>query len=107
MLVNQYGLSHVCAEQEFQYLGNRDDYYFPYLDIKRSYYREEVKVVNVNGSLVRKSPYEIEFYYRGALDGNFKFKNLFEYLHWLFSVDNGYGVIFYQILIFSNSKLKI
>ena len=84
MLVNQYGLSHVCAEPEFQHNGVRDDYHFPYLDIK------------VSSSRVRSS-YEIEFYYRGALDRKLKFRNLFEYLLWLFSVNDGYGVIFYKI----------
>ena len=82
MLVNQYGLSHVCAEPEF--IGRREDYYFPYLDIKISYLRDEWVYATLNGT----SPYEIEFYYRGALDRNFKFKNLFEYLLWLFSVND-------------------
>ena len=85
MLVNQYGLSHVCAEPEFQFIGERLDYHFPYLDIKISYLRDEF----LNGALNGTSPFQIEFYYRGALDRNFKFKNLFEYLLWLSSVNDG------------------
>ena len=33
LFVNEFGLSHLCAEQEFDFLGNRRDYNFPYLDI--------------------------------------------------------------------------
>ena len=91
MLVNQYGLSHVCAEPEFQFIGRREDYYFPYLDIKLSYLRGEYidEFLNGTNGTIGYNYYEIEFYYRGALDRDFKFENLFEYLLWLFSVNDG------------------
>ena len=76
MLVNRFGLSHVCALEEFENIENPyhdRNYNFPYLDIYLS------KVPNL----------KIEFYYRGAKDRNFKFKNLFEYLLW--SASNGKG----------------
>ena len=83
MLVNQFGLNHVCAEPEFQYFGKeRYDYHFPYLDINATVSNDTLD-------------YEIEFYFRGALDRDFKFKNLFEYLLWASLIDKRYGVIFY------------
>ena len=71
MLINEYGLSHVCAFEDLQNIGisrERTDtpLYFPYLDIY----------------LPDPSKSAIEFYYRGARDRNFKFKNLFEYVLW-------------------------
>ena len=83
ILVNKYGLSHVCALQEFKDIGTNDlsmtkvtlmPYNFPFLDIYLS---------NTSGfnSI-------IEFYYRGTKDQNLKFKNLFEYL---FSTADGQG----------------
>ena len=79
MLLNKYGLSHVCAFDEFENIGvparsrrNRPNlpndfpYNFPYLDI---YFPDS-----------RTSA--IEFYYQGARDRRFKFKNLFEYMLW-------------------------
>ena len=85
MLVNKYGLSHVCALQEFH---NIEDplhglpYNFPHLDIYLS------------GNSA------IEFYFRGTKDRKLKFKNLFEYLLW--AASNGQGGTFYSI-----SKSKI
>ena len=76
MLVNKYGLSHVCALPEFQNIEKQVftlAYNFPYLDIY----------------LPDHSNSRIEFYYRGAKDRNIKFKNLFEYLLW--TADNGKG----------------
>ena len=67
ILVNKYGLSHVCALPEFKNIGIQlltKPYNFPYLDI---YF---------------PSDEAIEFYYRGIKDRNLKFKNLFEYLVW-------------------------
>ena len=68
ILINQYGLSHVCALQEFENIGNQIfselPYNFPHLDIY----------------LPDPSNSKIEFYYRGAKDRNIQFKNLFEYL---------------------------
>ena len=68
MLVNKYGMSHVCAKQE---LHARESYDYPYLDISWTY--------------IFKSDYGvfhkyIEFYFRGALDRNSSLTNLFEYL---------------------------
>ena len=74
MLVNEYGLSHVCALREFQNIGDslyKQRYNFPYLDIYLS------------GNL------EIEFYYRGTKDRKLIFKNLFEFLLW--ADTNGQG----------------
>ena len=79
MLVNKYGLSHVCALQEFENIGIKIftfghlPYDFHYLDIY----------------LPDPSNSKIEFYYRGARDRNIRFKNLFEYLLW--TADNGQG----------------
>ena len=70
ILVNEYGLSHVCALPEFENiekLSGRQTklpYNFPYLDI---YF---------------PSNKTIEFYYRGTKDRTLKFKNLLEYLIW-------------------------
>ena len=89
ILVKKYGLSHVCALQEFTDMPNalwsRPNPYglraklmaesnFPFLDIYLS---------NTSGfnSI-------IEFYYRGTKDQNLTFKNLFEYL---FSTADGQG----------------
>ena len=76
MLVNRFGLSHVCALAAFENIGTQFlalPYNFPYLDIYLS------KGQNLT----------IEFYYRGAKDRNLKFKNLFEYLLW--SASSGKG----------------
>ena len=83
ILVNKYGLSHVCALQEFQDIGPSQirtmPYNFPFLDIYLS-----------NTSHKRGEQYNstIEFYYRGTKDQNLTFKNLFEYL---FSTPDGQG----------------
>lgn len=64
ILVNKYGLSHVCASQEFQNIEvemTAEPFNFPYLDI----YLFETT---------------IDFYYRGAKNRTIKFENLFEYL---------------------------
>ena len=73
MLVNEYGLSHVCALHEFQNIGDPlyEPYNFPYLDIYLS------------------GNFTIEFFYRGTKDRKLKFKNLFEYLLW--TASNGQG----------------
>ena len=70
-LVNKYGLSHVCANREFQNIeywgdgkddGDRDSLFnFPYIDMHFS-----------NGSI-------IEFYFRGTKERSLKFQTLFEY----------------------------
>ena len=82
MLVNTFGLSHVCAFQEFQNIGEPFfqllPYNFPYLDI---YLPGRV-------GPGRAGP-GIEFYSRGTKDRKLKFKNLFEYLLW--TASNGQG----------------
>ena len=67
ILVNKYGLSHVCASQEFQNIDiemSAEPFNFPFLDIYLTYY----------------DSLSIDFYYRGAKDRTIKFENLFEYL---------------------------
>ena len=87
MLVNQYGLSHVCAFDEFENIGvdkrpNDFLYNFPYLDIY----------------LPDPGNEAIEFYYRGTRDRKFKFKNLFEYMLW--NSLNGQGLFRLGLLLF-------
>ena len=83
ILVNKYGLSHVCALQEFKDIGLSQrrimPYNFPFLDIYLS-----------NTSYKWNEQYNstIEFYYRGTKDKNLTFKNLFKYL---FSTPDGQG----------------
>ena len=87
ILVKKYGLSHVCALQEFKAIGGDAllslvklmPYNFPFLDIYLS-----------NTSYKWEGQYNstIEFYYRGTKDQNLTFKNLFEYL---FSTPDGQG----------------
>ena len=103
VLVNEFGLSHLCAMQEFDFVGDRADYYFQYLDIHVMNSLQfsqgltnlaTVIVVFKIGIFVNFGLHvdydhsntgpEILFYFRGALDGNFKFNNLFEYLLWTF-----------------------
>ena len=88
MLVNRFGLSHVCAIEEFENIGKPVDsrfkpYYFPYLDtylsIDYNYFGSYLMIENI----------KIEIYYRGAKDRKLKFKNLFEYLLW--SASSGKG----------------
>ena len=69
ILVNKYGLSHVCALPEFKNIGIQFltlPYNFPYLDI---YFPDPSKET-------------IEFYFRGTKDRKLKSNNLFEYLVW-------------------------
>ena len=73
ILVNKYGLNHICALPEFQNIGsvqhNNLPYNFPYLDIYLSYDES-------------RSYSNIEFYYRGAKDRKLQLRNLFEHLLW-------------------------
>ena len=73
MLVNKYGLSHICALPEFKNVEIEKvwilPYNFPYLDIYLSYDES-------------RSFSNIEFYYRGAKDRNLQLRNLFEHLLW-------------------------
>ena len=73
LLVNKYGLSHICALPEFENIGiveaSRLPFNFPYLDIYLSYDES-------------RSYSNIEFFYRGAKDRKLELRNLFEYLLW-------------------------
>ena len=83
-LVNKYGLSHVCADPEFEnieYFGDQKGgdreipINFPYLDMhaKPEFSREwPEKLAGIN----------IEFFLRGTKDKEWEFQNLFEYLFW-------------------------
>ena len=83
MLVNRFGLSHVCALEEFKNTLDKrfKPYYFPYLDtyISIDYIAYPELIEN----------WKIEFYYRGAKDRKLKFENLFEYLLWSASYGKG------------------
>lgn len=79
MLINKYGLSHVCAKPELEETKNST---YPYLDISLTY--------NVH-NFITLATQNIEFYFRGALDQNSRLKNLFEYL--LLTSLNGQGFI--------------
>ena len=76
-LVNKYGLSHVCANPEFENIENRGDgkdkdrdimFNFPYIDM-------HFKLNNNRDAI-------IEFFLRGTKDKELEFQNLFEYLFW-------------------------
>ena len=80
-LVNKYGLSHVCADPEFENIeyfgdekgGDREiPINFPYLDMhaKPRFSRDWLAGIN------------IEFFLRGTKDKMWEFQNLFEYLFW-------------------------
>ena len=82
-LVNKYGLSHVCADPEFEnieYLGDQKGdreiaINFPYLDmhVKPEFYREWPEIL---------AGINIEYFLRGTKDKVWEFQNLFEYLFW-------------------------
>ena len=85
-LVNKYGLSHVCADPEFENIeyswdqkGDRDFAYeinFPYLDMHLKpgiIYREWPEIL---------AGINIEYFLRGTKDKVWEFQNLFEYLLW-------------------------
>ena len=80
-LVNKYGLSHVCANPEFENIehwgdgkdGDRDFMFnFPYLDmyIQEAYFSKNWPETSM------------AFFLRGTKDKEWKFQNLFEYLYW-------------------------
>ena len=74
LLLNKYGLSHVCALEEFQNIGipsQRLPYSFPNLDIL---------LPGGLGLRFGHSDSAIEFFNRGAHDRQLEFNNLFEYL---------------------------
>ena len=88
LLVQTYGLSHVCAKNEF--VRNFEDLNdgstetwitnltFPYLDI----YLQIDKNKGTNGWETSLQWRNIEVYFRGAKNQQLKFRNLFEYLQW-------------------------
>ena len=83
-LVNKYGLSHVCANREFQnieYWGDGKDkhgrgllFNFPYIDM---HFSKE----HIEGSASTRWAEEskFQFYFRGTKQRSLKFQNLFEY----------------------------
>ena len=77
-LVNKYGLSHVCANPEFQNIEHVRDgkvgdrtimFNFPFLDM---HFKENENYSDEN----------YDFFLRGTKDKEIEFKNLFEYLFW-------------------------
>ena len=79
LLVQEYGLSHVCANSEFKNIedfGSNSSFLnlnYPYLDI---YFKKS----DVHGNIYQT--FEIEFYFRGTKHQELKFENLLEYLLW-------------------------
>ena len=75
VLINKYGLSHVCGNQIFDNLektniannGRGEPFNFPYLDT----------YLSLNWSTW---DYNVEFYARGQKDHEINYKNIFEYL---------------------------
>ena len=97
ILVKKYGLSHVCALQEFKAIGGNAvwnavmlmPYNFPFLDIYLSNTSVRIQSEPSEPPEPQSEPNSIiEFYYRGTKDQNLTFKNLFEYL---FSTADGQG----------------
>ena len=80
-LVNKYGLSHVCANPEFENIENVGDgkdgdrdimFNFPYIDM-------HFNLIKLDYNL---HAFNIEFFLRGTKDKELEFQNLFEYLFW-------------------------
>ena len=80
-LVNKYGLSHVCANPEFQNIEHVRDgkvgdrtimFNFPYIDM-------HFNLIKLDYNL---DAFNIEFFLRGTKDKELEFQNLFEYLFW-------------------------
>ena len=88
--VNKYGLSHVCANREFQNIeyvgfGKKGGMNFPYIDLHFSkQFSEDSKPFF--GPIESK----IEFYFRGTKERSLKFQNLFEYF--LSIAEHGIGL---------------
>ena len=75
MLVNKYGLSHVCAKKELEETGLN---IFPYLDVSSQL--AECTHFDPDTKTCYGYIPQMKFYFRGALDRNSPLKNLFEYL---------------------------
>ena len=84
-LINKYGLSHVCANREFQNIeywgdgkvGDSEREYlfnFPYIDM---HFSKEESEDSTSYQWAEES--KIEFYFRGTNERSLKFQNLFEY----------------------------
>ena len=75
LLLNEYGLSHVCGNDEFQNLESSktvgSPYYYPYLDIQ----------FEINAGNIDDPTFSMKFLFRGYNEDNqMQFRNLFQYL---------------------------
>ena len=103
-LVNKYGLSHVCANPEFENIDflRQYNYNFPYLDIylkKENLPYDDLPDSEIFGrdcesELRTEFSRSIEFFLRGTKDKDWEFKNLFEYLFWTKSHRPGFNYLF-------------
>ena len=97
LLINEYGLSHVCAKTEFkntEFDGDGKVRYnfiapinFPYLDLQML--KNNINTTTYYDILQHKQTIEPMFYFRGAKEKTTKFNNLFEYI--LSTVPHGQG----------------
>ena len=93
VLINKYGLSHVCGNQIFDNLektniannGRGEPFNFPYLDT----------YLSLNWSTW---DYNVEFYARGQKDHEINYKNIFEYL--LSTTSHGQELNFFTFYVF-------
>ena len=95
LLINEYGLSHVCAKTEFkntEFDGDGKVRYnyiapvnFPYLDIL--VVKNSINITHFTPHF--QQTFEPMFYFRGAKEKTMKFNNLFEYI--LSTVPHGQG----------------
>ena len=106
LLVQTYGLSHVCANTEFENIddwssANQTSFYdptfnFPYLDIYLS--RE------IFSYFLDREQFHIKFYLRGTKDQELKFQNLFEFM--LFTNLHGIGLINFLISVWFEPQIN-
>ena len=90
VLINKFGLSHVCGNQIFDNIektnsanhGRGEPFNFPYLDTYLSFNRSAWE-------------YNVEFYLRGQKDHDINFRNIFEYL--LSTTSHGQELNFFYI----------
>ena len=93
VLINKYGLSHVCGNQIFDNIektnndifGRGEPFSFPYLDA----------YLNFNRSTWE---YNVEFYARGQKDHDINYRNIFEYL--LSTTSHGQELNFLTFYVF-------
>ena len=97
-MLNKYGLSHVCANREFENIEiyQKYNYHFPYLDMyqKKENLPEDERTDWCQTELCIQFPRSIEFFLRGTKEKNWEFKNLFEYLFWTKSHRPGFNYLF-------------